>query len=55
MMRLSNQQMPGRVSHPEPVEASAGWTPGTGVLPMMNSITSERWYVGRVLANEPEG
>lgn len=39
--------------YPEPVEGSAGWTPGTGILPIMNSMTSDFWYVGRVLAKEP--
>lgn len=40
--------------YPEPVEGSAGWTPGTGILPIMKSMTSDFWYVGRVLAKEPE-
>lgn len=40
--------------YPELAEGSAGWTPGTGILPMMKSMTSDFWYVGKVLANEPE-
>lgn len=40
--------------YPEPAEGSTGWTPGNGILPMMKSMTSDFWYVGKVLAKEPE-
>lgn len=40
--------------YPELAEGSAGWTPGTGILPIMKSMTSDFWYVGKVLAKEPE-
>lgn len=40
--------------YPEPAEGRAGWTPGTGILPIMKSMTSDFWYVGKVLAKEPE-
>ena len=43
-----------RWAYPDPEEGRAGWTPGTGIFPIMKSMTSDLWYVGRVFANEPE-
>lgn len=53
-MQEKYEHMKSCVFYPEPLEESAGWTPGTGILPMMKSMTSDLWYVGKVLANEPD-